>query len=75
MLLKLEEETETPSGMRHKRHRGEGALHSGAGPSAGASSSQPQGRGDQAVQTGSTCRRGRMDENRWHFMQDSTPLV
>ena len=31
MLLKLEEETETPSGMRHKRHRGEGALRSGVG--------------------------------------------
>lgn len=59
MLLKLEEETETPSGMRHKRRQGgRGALRLGWGPSAGAVP-LPQGRGEPAGQTGGVCGCGR----------------
>lgn len=45
MLLKLEEETETPSGMRHKRHRGEGACTRGRGRAPGPAPLNPKVKG------------------------------
>lgn len=45
MLLKLEEETETPSGMRHKRRQGEGRTALGVGAERRGRSSSPRSRG------------------------------
>lgn len=57
MLPKLEEETETPSGMRHKRRRGEGRTALGVGAER-RGVPLPQGRGEPAGQTGGVCGRG-----------------
>lgn len=57
MLPKLEEETETPSGLRHKRRRGEGRTALGVGAER-RGVPLPQGRGEPAGQTGGVCGRG-----------------